>query len=73
MCCCKQGECRFGFVVVVVVAVAVVIIVVFVVVLTLLTHIIKSVVTGQATVTLELRNTPGKKAQTKGGTRICHS
>ena len=31
-------------------------------------------VTGQAPVTLELRNTPGKKhKQTKGGTRIYHS
>ena len=30
-------------------------------------------VTGQAPVTLELRNTPGKKTQTKGGTRIYHS
>ena len=37
--------------------------VVVVVVLTL-TRIIKSVVTGQAPVTLELRNTPGKKTQT---------
>ena len=33
-----------------------------------LARIIKSVVTGQAPVTLELRNTPGKKhKQTKGG------
>ena len=41
-----------------------------VVVLTL-TRIMKSVVTGQAPVTLELRNTPGEKhKQTKGGTRI---
>ena len=31
---------------------------------------IKSVVTGQVPVTLELRNIPGRKAQTKGGTRI---
>ena len=39
-----------------------------------LTRIIKSVVTGQALVTLELRNTPGNKhIQTKGGTRIYHS
>ena len=44
----------------------------YVVVLTL-TRIIKSVVTGQAPVTLELRNTPGTKTQTKGGTRIYHS
>ena len=43
-------------------------------VLTLTRIIIKSVVTGQAPVTLELRNTPGKKhKQTKGGTRIYHS
>ena len=41
-----------------------------VVVLTLLTRIIKSVVTGQAPVTLELRNTPGKKHKPKDGTRI---
>ena len=34
--------------------------VVFVVVVLTLTRIIKSVVTGQAPVTLELRNTPGK-------------
>ena len=48
-------------------------VVVVVVVLTL-TRIIKSVVTGQAPVTLELRNTPGKKhKRTKGGTRIYHS
>ena len=39
-----------------------------------LTGIIKSVVTGQAPVTLELRNTPGKKhIQTKGGTLVYHS
>ena len=38
-----------------------------------LTRIIKSVVTGQAPVTLEWRNTPGKKyKQTKSGTRILH-
>ena len=39
-----------------------------------LTRIIKSVVTGQAPVTLELMNTPGKKhEQTKGGnTHISH-
>ena len=36
------------------------VVVVVVVVLTLITRIIKSVVTGQAPVTLELRNTPGK-------------
>ena len=48
--------------------------VVVVVVVPTLTRIIKSVVTGQAPVTLELRNTPGKKhKQTKGGTRIYHS
>ena len=40
-----------------------------VVVFTLI-RIIKSVVTGQAPVTLELRNTPREKTQTKGGTRI---
>ena len=47
---------------------------VVVVVLTL-TRIIKSVVTGQAPVTLELRNTPGKTHThtTQGGTRIYHS
>ena len=46
---------------------------VVVVVLTF-TRIIKSVVTGQAPVTLELRNTPGKKhTQTKGGTRIVYT
>ena len=46
-----------------------------VVVLTLLTRIIKSVVTGQAPVTLEeLRKTPEKKQkQIKGGTRIYHN
>ena len=39
-----------------------------------LTRTIKSVVTGQAPATLELRNTPGKKhKQTEGGTRIYHS
>ena len=39
-----------------------------------LTRIIKSVVTGQASVTLELRNTAEKKhKQTKGGTRIYYS
>ena len=38
-----------------------------------LTRIIKSVVTGQAPVTLELRNTPGRKTQIKGGTCIYHS
>ena len=38
-----------------------------------LSRIIKSVVTGQAPVTLELRNTPEKKhKQTKGGTRIVY-
>ena len=35
-----------------------------------LTHMIKSVVTGQAPVTLELRYTPGKTHSTQGGTRI---
>ena len=45
-----------------------------VVVVLTLTRIIKSVVTRQAPVTLELRNTPGKgHKQTKGGTRIYHS
>ena len=42
---------------------------VVVVVLTL-TRIIKSVVTRQAPVTLELRNTPGKTHTTQGGTRV---
>ena len=46
--------------------------VVVVVVLTL-TRKIKSVVTGQAPVTLELRNTPGKTHTTQGGTRMYHS
>ena len=45
----------------------------FVVVVLTLTRAIKSVVTGQAPVTLELRYTPGKNhTQTKGGTRIYH-
>ena len=48
-------------------------VVVVVVVLTL-TRIIQSVVTGQAPVTLELRNKyPREKTQTRGGTRIYHS
>ena len=48
--------------------------VVAVVVVLALTRIIKSVVTGQAPVILELRNTPDEKhKQTKGGTRIYHS
>ena len=49
-------------------------IVVVVVVLTL-TRIIKSVVTGQAPVTLELRNTPGKNTHNPRwySTRINHS
>ena len=39
-----------------------------------LTRTIKSMVTGQAPVTLEWKNTPGKKyKQTKSGTRIYHS
>ena len=60
-------------VVVVVVAVVVVVVIVVVVVLTLTRIIIKSVVTGQAPVTLDLRNTPRKKTQTtQGGTRIYH-
>ena len=51
----------------------VVVVVVVVVVVLTLTRIIKSVVTGQAPVTLELRNTPGKKHKlTKGGTRIIY-
>ena len=50
------------------------IVVVVVAVVLKLTRIITSVVTGQAPVTLELRNAPGKKhKQTKGGTRIYHS
>ena len=46
-----------------------------VVVVLTLTRIIKSVVTGQVPVTLELRNTPGKTKhkQTKSGTRLYHS
>ena len=49
------------------------IIIVAVVVVLTLTRIIKSVVTGQAPVTLELRNPPGKTHTTQGGTRIYHS
>ena len=45
-----------------------------VVVILTLTRIIKSVVIGQAPVTLELRNTPGKThTQPKGGTCIYNS
>ena len=44
-----------------------------IVVVITLTCIIKSVVTGQApAIAVELSNTPGKKAQTKTGTRIYH-
>ena len=50
----------FVVVVVVVVVVFVVVVVVVAVVVTL-TRIIKPVVTGQASVTMELNNTPGKK------------
>ena len=52
-------------VVVVVVVVVAVVVVVVVVVLTS-TRMIKSMVTGQAPVTLELRNTPGKTQTTQG-------
>ena len=52
-------------------AVVVVVIVVVVVVLTL-TRIVKSVVTGQAPVTPELRNTPGKK-HTQPKVVLCYS
>ena len=46
--------------------------IVVVVVLTL-TRIVNAMVTGQAPVTLEWRNTPGeKRKQTKSGTRIYH-
>ena len=46
----------------------------FVVVVALtLTRIIKSVVTGQAPVTLKPRNTPGKTHTTQGGTSIYRS
>ena len=38
-----------------------------------LARIVKFVVTGQAPVTLELRNTPGKKHTTQGGTRTDYS
>ena len=56
-----------------VVVVVVVVIVVVVVVLTL-TRIIKSVVTGQAPVTLELRNTPGKNTNyPRWYTHVYHS
>ena len=50
------------------------VVVVVVAVLTL-TRVIKSVVTGEAPVTLELRNTPGKTHThtTQGGTRMYHS
>ena len=44
-----------------------------VIVVLTLTRIIKSVVTGQAPVTLKLRKTPGKTHTTQGGTRIHHS
>ena len=55
------------------VSLVVVVVVVVVVVLTL-TRIIKSVVTGQAPVTLERRNTPGKEhKQSNRGTRTYHS
>ena len=48
--------------------VVVVVVVVVLVLVLISTRITKSVVTGQAPVTLELRNTPGKKhRQTKGG------
>ena len=54
--------------------VLVVFVVVAVVVVFTVTRIIKSVVTGQAPVTLELTNAPGKKhKQTKGSTRTYHS
>ena len=54
-------------------AYVVVVVVVVVAVLTL-TRIIKSVVTGQAPVSLEWRSIPGKKhKQAKRGTRIYHS
>ena len=52
-----------------VVVVVVVVVVVFVVVVLTLTRIIKSVVTGQAPVTLEPKNTLGKKTQTKS--KVC--
>ena len=44
----------------------------FVVVVLTLTRVIKSVVAGQAPVTLELRNAPGKTQTTQGGTRIVY-
>ena len=47
-----------------------VVVVVVVVVLTL-TRIIKSVVTGQAPVTLELRNTPGKNTHSPKVVHAC--
>ena len=46
------------------------VVVVVVVVVRTLTRIIKSVVTGQAPVTLEWRNTPGKKNNTKAKTMV---
>ena len=60
-------------VLVVVVVVVVDVVVVVVDLVLMLTRIIKSVVTGQAPVTLELRNTPGKTQTAQGGTRMHHS
>ena len=54
------------------VSMGVVVVAVVVVVLTL-TRILKPVVTGQAPVSLELRNTQGRSHTTQGGTRIYHS
>ena len=54
--------------------VVVAVVAVVVVVVLTLTRIIKSVAARQAPVTLEVRNTPGKKqSHTKGGARTYHS
>ena len=55
---------------VLVVCAAIIVVVVVVVVVLTLTRIIKSVVTGQALVTLELRNTPGKNTNQRWYTHI---
>ena len=71
--CCVLCVVVVVVVFVVVVVVVVVVAVVVVVVVLTLTRVIKSVGTGQAPVTLELRNAPGKThKQTRGGTRVYH-
>ena len=64
--CARAGEARVGVSSVVRNMYLVVVVLTF-------TRIIKSVVTGHAPVTLELRNTLGKTQTTQGGTRIYHS